>query len=350
MIDWKKTIIPESATVADAINTIDKYPFQIAIVVDGNFRLMGILTDRDIRRGLLNKIALTDPVSLIVNANPTTILEGASEEIIQQMFLKKNYRHLPVVNNEKVLVDLKISSEISFSGKSENFVVLMAGGTGERLKPLTNDLPKPMLKVGDKPILQTILENFINQGFINFFISVNYKAEIIEKYFQDGSKWGINIQYLREQEKLGTGGALSLLSEKTDKPIIVMNGDLLTKINFHSLLDFHAHHFASATMCVREYDFQVPYGVVNLNQKMEIQKIDEKPVHSFFVNAGIYTLDPENLLLLKMDTHIDMPTFLERIMLNKRSVIAFPIREYWLDIGRLEDYKRANGDFFEEFT
>ncbi|MCB1178283.1 MAG: nucleotidyltransferase family protein [Leptospiraceae bacterium] len=350
MIDWKNTIISDSANVAEAINTIDKNIFQIALVVSSNNKLIGIVTDRDIRRGLLNKITLQDPVISIVNKNPSVIIENSTEETIQKTFRKTKYRHLPVVDKNNTLIGLKVSSEISITNKNDNFVVLMAGGMGERLKPLTNNIPKPMLQVGDKPILQTIIENFIDQGFYNFYISVNYKSEIIEEFFKDGSKWGVNIKYLREDKKLGTAGALSLLPEKTDIPIIVMNGDLLTKMNFNNLIDFHFHHHASATMCVREYDFQVPYGVVNLNDKMEIQNIDEKPIHSFFVNAGIYVIDPQNLELIEKNKRLDMPFLFEKIKDLNRSVLAFPIREYWLDIGRLEDYKRANGDFIEEFS
>jgi NDP-sugar pyrophosphorylase family protein len=231
----------------------------------------------------------------------------------------------------------------------ENWVVLMAGGLGTRLAPLTDNCPKPLLKVGNKPILETIIENFISHGFKRFYLSVNYKAEMIEEYFGDGSRWGAEIRYLREDKKMGTAGALGLIPEPLTQPFLVMNGDLLTKVNFSQLLNFHQEQNAHATMCVREYDFQVPYGVVSVD-KHRIKSIEEKPVHRFFVNAGIYVLDPEAVSLIPADMPYDMTSLFEQMTANEREVIAFPVREYWLDIGHRDDFERAAGDFARIFA
>jgi NDP-sugar pyrophosphorylase family protein len=230
----------------------------------------------------------------------------------------------------------------------DNWVVLMAGGLGSRLRPLTDECPKPMLRVGNKPLLETIIETFIEQGFRRFFISVNYMADTIKEYFGDGSRWGAEIQYLEETSRLGTAGALSLLPEKPQAPLLVMNGDLLTKINFRQLLDFHREHHAQGTMCVREYEFQVPYGVVKMDHH-RITGFEEKPIQRYFVNAGIYVLEPQALQHIPHGVFFDMPSLFQTLMADRQEAVVFPIREYWLDIGHMADYDRANGEFARNF-
>lgn len=224
----------------------------------------------------------------------------------------------------------------------------MAGGLGRRLQPLTNECPKPLLKVGGKPILEIILENFVEQGFNRFHIAVNYKAEMIESYFGNGSRWGIDLSYLREHERMGTAGALSLLPGGLTQPLIVMNGDLLTRINFRQLLSFHAEHHAQATMCVRDYDFQIPYGVVKI-EKHRLTGIEEKPVHHCFVSAGIYVLQPDVISLIPRNTFFDMPDLFAEMIRQQKETAVFPIREYWLDIGRMDDFERAVGEYERHF-
>jgi NDP-sugar pyrophosphorylase family protein len=226
----------------------------------------------------------------------------------------------------------------------------MAGGLGNRLRPLTEDVPKPLLKVGRKPLLETILETFRSHEFRNFYISVNYKAEMIKAHFGDGEKWKCTIRYLEENDRLGTAGALGLIPETPTQPLLIMNGDVLTNVDFSSLLSFHGEHQAKATMCVREFDFQVPYGVVNIDEH-RITGIVEKPVHSFFVNAGIYVIDPELLSFVPKSGSFDMPDLFASALDKGMPTAAFPIREYWTDIGRIDDFHRANGDYasiFEE--
>jgi NDP-sugar pyrophosphorylase family protein len=225
----------------------------------------------------------------------------------------------------------------------------MAGGLGSRLQPLTNECPKPMLRVGNKPILETILDNFIDYGFQRFYFAINYKADIITEHFGNGSKWGVDIRYLHEDRRLGTAGALSLLPEKIIDPLVVMNGDLLTKTNFKQLLDFHSLQAGLATMCVSEYDFQVPYGVVRTKDS-RILGIDEKPIHRFFVNAGIYVLEPAALKSIPSATYFDMPSLFDCIIAIDFDTSVFPVREYWLDIGHMNDFDRACMEFPHVFS
>ncbi|MBU5615223.1 nucleotidyltransferase family protein [Geomonas azotofigens] len=348
MKDWRKTLINADTTLRETIRVIDSGALRIALVVDADQKLLGTVSDGDIRRGILRGCSLEDSVQQVLNRTPTVAAQNeAKDQILALMRLKQVYQ-IPVIDGEGRVVGLEIVERILETPQYDNCVVLMAGGLGSRLKPLTDDTPKPLLKVGGKPILETILENFTHYGFTNFKISVNYKGELIEDYFGDGSRWGARIEYLRESKKLGTAGALGLLPERPNLPVLVMNGDVLTKVNFQQLLEFHREHQALATMCVREYDFQVPYGVVTVD-KHRILNIEEKPVQRFFVNAGIYVLEPEALDLIPRDTFFDMPTLFEKVVSLKKETAVFPVREYWVDIGRMDDFQRAEGEFGQVF-
>jgi NDP-sugar pyrophosphorylase family protein len=225
----------------------------------------------------------------------------------------------------------------------------MAGGFGKRLHPLTVDTPKPLLPVGNRPILETILMQFIEAGFHNFYISIYYKADMIRKHFGDGSNWGVTIKYVHEDRPLGTAGSLGMLPQDIEKlPVLMMNGDLLTKVDFIQLLNFHNEQKSIATMCVRKYDFEVPYGVVTI-ENVNIQSIVEKPLQKFFVNAGIYILEPELISSVDGLSYIDMPNLLERQIKQGEKINAFPIHEYWLDIGRIEEYEQARKYYSREF-
>jgi len=255
---------------------------------------------------------------------------------------------VPIVDNEGRLVGIEEMDELLKPSVKTNRVVLMVGGLGTRLRPLTEHTPKPMLKVGNKPILETIILNFKKYGFTNIILSVSYKSEIIEEYFKDGQEFGVNIEYIHENKRMGTAGALGLIREKLNEPFFVMNGDLLTNINFEHMMEYHLSNNAIATMGVREYDFQVPYGVVNVDGE-KILSIEEKPVHSFFVSAGVYVLDSKVLDFIPNDEFYDMPTLFEKVIENNMKSVSFPIREYWLDIGRLEELEKANNEYNEVF-
>ena len=349
MKNWRNSLIPPTHTIRQTIQTIDQSSLQIALVVDSHDRLMGTVTDGDIRRGILRGISFDETVDKVMRSNPVVLKENEDKRQILAVMKQKHIHQVPVLNELGQVISIEVLDKLLKSHPRNNWVVIMAGGMGSRLMPMTENLPKPLIPVGKKPILETILENFLEYGFRKFFFAVNYKEHLIKEYFGDGSQWDSEIHYLTESERLGTAGALSLLGDVPRKPFFVMNGDLLTKVNFAQLLQFHYENKVSATMCVREYDFQVPYGVVKLNGHL-IQQIDEKPVHRFFVNAGIYVLEPEILSEIPKATNYDMPQLFDHLMAKGKKTGAFPIREYWIDIGRLNDLERAKDDFSEMFT
>ena len=346
MTQWRGTLLRSTAPLAEAIRIIDTSSKQICLVVDDADRLLGTVTDGDIRRAILNAIPLDAPVDRVMNRAPTTLPPGHDRDQAMQLMRSKQLHQLPVVDVDRRVVGLVLIDDLMQEGqRADNWVVLMAGGLGSRLRPLTETTPKPMLMVGVKPLLETTIENFVQQGFRRFYVSVNYLADKVKEYFGDGTRWGCEIRYLEEKEQLGTAGALGLLPERPQSPLIVMNGDVLTKVNFGHLLDFHREHKAAATMCVREYDFRVPYGVVQLDGA-RINGLVEKPVHSFFVNAGIYVVDPDLLDVVPRDgRQFHMTHLFENARAAGRDTAAFPIREYWIDIGQVDDLARANGDW-----
>ena len=342
-------VVHSDISIRDVLEIIDKSSKQIALVVDSTNKLLGTISDGDIRRALLNNISLDDSIKNVYNKNPSIANINDSREEIINICSSKKIHQIPIVDNEGNLIGLEILDELILKETKENQVILMVGGLGTRLRPLTKNIPKPMLHVGGKPILQTIVENFANYGFVNIVMCVGYKSKIIEDFFGDGSKFGVNIQYIHEDRRMGTAGALSLLEKRPDLPFFVMNGDLLTNINFEHLLEYHQNNDSMATMCVREYDFQVPYGVVNVKNG-KITSIEEKPVQKFFVSAGIYMLDPKVIDYIPKNQFYDMPTLFEQLINKKENTISFPLREYWLDIGRIEEYERANIEYHEIFS
>lgn len=346
---WKDILISPNVTILKAIELIDASTMQIALVVNEAGKLLGTVTDGDVRRAILRGISLGLPVSEIMFQEPTVAGGHESRDAIIATMKSKRLRQIPLVDKNGCVIGLDIWDELFDTPDLDNIVVLMAGGLGSRLGELTKNCPKPLLRVGNKPVLETILENCMEYGFTRFFISVNYKASMLKEYFGDGSRWGVQIKYLEENKRLGTGGALSLLPEVPTLPLLVMNADVLTKINFKHLLEFHEEHKSAATMCVREYEFQVPFGVVELNNH-RVEGITEKPVHHFFVNAGIYVLNPEAVSLVPTNDYFDMPALFGMLIRNNLESAAFPIREYWLDIGRKDDLERANGDYVEVFS
>ncbi len=338
----------ENSSIHQALEIISKGAIQIALVVDKDDKLIGTITDGDIRRALLQRVDLDSPVEPFVFKTPTTAKLSDTKEDILNLALSKKLHQIPIVDdNGKILGIQEIEELIKPKGKT-NKVILMVGGLGTRLRPLTENTPKPMLKVGNKPILQTIVEKFAEYGYTNIVLCVNYKSHIIQDFFGDGSSFGVNIDYILEEQRMGTAGALSLLKEKPTEPFFVMNGDLLTNVNFEHLHDYHLANSSMGTMCVREYDFQVPYGVVNIDGS-HILSIEEKPVHKFFVSAGIYMLSPDALEYIPQNQFYDMPTLFEKLISEKQNAISFPLREYWLDIGRIEEYKKANDEYDEVF-
>ena len=337
-----------NSTIKEALQIIDNGALQIALIVDANDKLLGTLTDGDIRRGLLRGLELNSSIESIIFKTPTIAKISDTKEDILKLALSKKLHQIPIVDEQGKILGIQEIEELIKPKSKTNKVILMVGGLGTRLRPLTENTPKPMLKVGNKPILQTIVEKFAEYGYVNIVMCVNYKSHIIQDYFKDGKEFGVSIEYILEEQRMGTAGALSLLTEKPTEPFFVMNGDLLTNVNFEHLHNFHLSNNSMGTMCVREYDFQVPYGVVNI-ENSKIINIKEKPTHKFFVSAGIYMLSAEILEYIPKNEFYDMPTLFEKIISENKNAISFPLREYWLDIGRMEEYQKANEEYDEVF-
>lgn len=348
MKKWEMVLARPNQSIYDVMKIIDKSATQIALVVDDKDKLLGTVTDGDIRRGLLSKISLNSSIIKVMNTNPKTITKSTKKSQVYKMLVNEGLKFLPIVNEDNELIDVKTIEDINPVKEHSNPVVLMAGGLGTRLMPLTENTPKPLLKVGDKPILERIIENFISHNFTNFYISVNYHAEKIKNYFGDGKEWGCTIQYIEESKRLGTAGSLSLIPKIHNEPMIVMNGDLLTKANFSKLIDFHEEYGATATMCVREYLETIPYGVIQ-SKNHKFLGVEEKPTFRYLVNAGVYVLNQEAIQHIPDNEFYDMPTLFEKLSEKQKGTYVFPIHEYWLDIGQLKDYEKANGEFSEVF-
>ncbi|MDH3346506.1 MAG: nucleotidyltransferase family protein [Desulfobulbaceae bacterium] len=342
-----KIILTADSSIREAITVIDRGVMQIALVLD-NGKLLGTITDGDIRRGFLNGKTLDDSIEDLYNRQPVKGFVNHDPEDIIQLALARGVKQIPIVDEENTLLGIEYIDDYLRVSEKPNLVVLMAGGLGTRLRPLTETTPKPMLNVGQKPILETIIESFNRYGFRNFLLSVNYRAEQIQQYFDDGKRFGVSIRYITEKKRLGTAGALSLLPERPQHPILVMNGDLLTGLNFEHLLNYHVHAKADATMCVRDYEFQVPFGVVN-TQGAKIRTIVEKPSHHFYVNAGIYVLQPSAIELVPQDSFYDMPQLYQDLIDAGKKVCSFPVKEYWLDIGRPTEFEQAQNEYAEHF-
>lgn len=344
MKKWEKILVGPTTSLEHAIEVLDKGALRIAIVVDEQRRLLGTLTDGDIRRALLRHLPLDIAVSEVMCASPQVARREWTREHILSIMETTQLLQLPVVDEQNAVVGLETLHDLLDKRQLDNPVFLMAGGFGTRLYPLTQDCPKPLLKVGGKPILELILESFVEAGFHRFYMSTHYLPEMIREHFGDGKRWGVSIKYIHEEEPLGTGGALGLLPhEEINLPMLMMNGDLLTRVNYRGLLQFHQEHDNIATMCVREYEHKVPYGVIT-SDGHRVTGMVEKPVQRFFINAGIYIVSPELVRSVKPGTRVDMPTLLESAMTKGSDVTMFPMHEYWLDIGRIEDFKRAQED------
>ena len=339
--NWHNILVSPSTTIQEVLKTIDTESLRVALVVDDQQKLLGTVADGDIRRALIQGTPLDSAVKDIMSSSPTTALMGTSREKLLEVMKSADISAIPLLLDGKV-VGLETLHHVIQNADYDNPVFIMAGGFGTRLKPLTDNCPKPLLRVGDKPMLEIVLLSFIRSGFKNIYISTHYLPEMIIDYFGNGDKWGISIKYVHESEPLGTGGALGLLpADLPDLPIIVMNSDVLTKIDFQKMLAFHNRNGANATMCVREYEYQVPFGVVE-SDGLKIKSMVEKPIQRFYVNAGIYVIGSSIVKSVNKNEYIDMPTLIERHIEN--NVTMFPFHEYWLDIGRLDDFNRAQID------
>jgi dTDP-glucose pyrophosphorylase/predicted transcriptional regulator len=338
---WRDSIVKVNTPIKIAIERLNKVGIKIALVLDENFRLLGTISDGDFRRGMLSGLTLEDTVEKIMNKNPRTVNEGTSRLEILKLMNDTKILQIPIVDRNNFVIGLHLWDDISVQAKYSNIMVIMAGGKGSRLHPQTENRPKPMLLVAGIPILEHIIKRARSQGFNHFIIAINYLGQIIEDYFKDGHKFGVKIEYLHEDVPLGTAGALSLLSHKPERAFIVTNGDVITDINYSDFLEYHTVQNAAATVAVHTHEFQIPYGVVQING-LEVESYEEKPIVSSLINAGVYALDPDILDLITEPKFRDMPELLDISRDLKKKVIVYPLHESWIDIGRPIDLEIAN--------
>lgn len=341
--------IYSSETFQTALSEMDKRGKQILLVVNSDNRLIGTITDGDLRRAILRKVPSDANVRDLFNPNPITVKEHVSVATIREMMISKRIHHIPIVDDHGVLIGLHTEDLVVGSDQLGLQAVIMVGGYGRRLGEMTKNCPKPMLQLGGKPILQTIVEQLQSAGIMKISLAVNYLASQIKDFFDDGSRFGVEIDYLEETEPLGTAGALRLLNDVGSDPILVLNGDILTRVNFAHVLRFHLRQMASATMCVREYKYQVPYGVVNL-RGVNITGIEEKPATTMFINSGIYIINPDTLKYIPPSGSFPMTDLFDQLRRNELTTVAYPIHEYWKDIGSPEDFEAASQEFEAEFV
>ena len=339
--NWHKAILPIDATIGHAIRNLNESSVKIVLVVDGSGALQGTVSDGDIRRGLLKGFDLSTSISNITHLNSLVVPPELGRELVVQLMKANKIQQIPVVDERHQVVGLHLWDEITSVSSRPNLVVIMAGGMGKRLMPYTENCPKPMLAVAGKPMLEHIIERAKLEGFSHFLLSINYLGHMIEEYFSNGERFGVNIDYLRENKPLGTAGALGLLCSPPSEPFVVTNGDVITDIRYGELLDFHTRHDAVATMAVRVHEWQHPYGVVQ-TQGVEIIGFEEKPIARSHINAGVYALDPTALNVLSPNVPCDMPTLFEQLQSNAKRTVAYPMHEPWLDVGRPVDLEQAN--------
>ncbi len=336
-----QAILPLDSTIQDVISNLDKVAIKIVLIVNESGVLEGTISDGDIRRGLLRGLGLKSHIDSIIHRNPIVVPPEMARETVMKLMVANKIQQIPVVNEQNHVVGLHLWDEITIPTVRHNLMVIMAGGMGTRLRPHTENCPKPMLSVAGKPMLEHIIERAKSEGFSSFVLAIHYLGQMIEDYFVNGEQMGVRIDYLREQSPLGTAGALGLLNPRPTTPFVVTNGDVLTDIRYGELLDFHTRNNAAATMAVRAHEWQHPFGVVQ-TKGIDIIGFQEKPVHRSHINAGVYALNPEALSFLESGDHCDMPTLFERLQAQTKRIAAYPIHEPWLDVGRPDDLKQAS--------
>lgn len=351
MKNWQSILLKASDTIREAMRTLDEGSLRIVLVCDEEQKLLGTVTDGDTRRALLADAHMDDPISQIMNSKPLSVLNNTSREHRLKLMKQFDLTAIPIIDNDGHVLGLETLHQAIEPERRDNPVFIMAGGFGTRLQPLTDYCPKPMLRVGDKPMLEHVIRQFMSHGFHNFYISTHYLPHVIRNHFGDGGQWGVSVQYVYEDSPLGTGGALSLLPKNLPNlPLIMMNGDVLTKLNYAQLLSHHESKGFDATVCVREDEHFVPFGVIETKEQLIINMV-EKPTYRYKINTGIYVLSPEVVSSVQLGQRIDMPTLLEQHRACDKRIGTYTCHDYWLDIGQMKDYQKAQRDidiYFKE--
>ena len=347
MADWRDFVLSDQSSVKDVINTLNQTSAQIVLCVDKTMKFVGVVVDGDIRRGLINGAALDDSILSILNRKPHVIGPDKLRSEAVQLMKTLRISHIPVVDHGGFLCGLYTLRDSLLTETHENLFVIMAGGFGRRMGAQVTHAPKPMLHVSGKPILEHLIIRARDSGFFRFVIAVHYLGEVIEKHFGNGSKWGVQISYIKEEFPRGTAGALSQLKPIPTLPIVVSNADLITNVDFDTLLDFHMSHGGDMTMAIREHEWQNPFGVVQLIEG-QVVCIKEKPLSISMISVGMYVLEPNILCEVDNEEKCDMPQLIERLVEKGKRIMPFPVYESWADIAKYEDLVLFNSSHSSE--
>jgi dTDP-glucose pyrophosphorylase len=345
-LQWEKALLSPTKLIRDAVQVLSDAALRIVLVTDSNMKLIGTVTDGDIRRGLLRGLTLASPISAVINQSPTTVLQSFVRQEVTKLMLANKIFQIPIVDEDFKLVGLHLWDEVSTPAARKNVMVIMAGGEGKRLLPKTKRVPKPMLLLGSKPILEHIILRAKSNGISRFILAIHHLGEVIEGYFGDGQSLGVNISYIKETFPMGTAGALGLINPIPTESIIVTNGDVMTDIDYSDILDFHVKSGVSATIAITTFTWQNPFGVVK-NEGTKYLGFTEKPVSHFLINAGVYVLEPHTLSAAENHRFFNMPELIESIREAGSEVSVFPIHERWSDLGSHEDLSRITKEFYD---
>jgi dTDP-glucose pyrophosphorylase len=337
---WEKALLPIDTNLQQVITNLNETSFKIVIIVNSDRVLVGTITDGDIRRGLLQGLGMDSSIKDIIFRDPLVVPPQMAHETARQLMFTNKVQQIPVVDEKRCVVGMHLQDNLMVLNKRRNLMVIMAGGKGARLRPHTKNCPKPLLPVAGKPMLEHIIIGAKAEGFQYFVLAIHYLGDMIEDYCGDGSRWGVRIDYLREDSPLGTAGAIGLLDPQPELPFVITNGDVLTDIRYGEMLDYHCRNEASASMAVQIHEWQNPFGVVLANG-IDITGFEEKPIVRNHINAGVYVLEPNVLNILNTGGHFDMPRLFSVLRENKMRTIVYPVHEPWLDVGREEDLGRA---------
>lgn len=338
---WATTLLSSNVAIRDAIKNLDETGLKLVLAIDECGKLVGTVSDGDVRRGLLRGLNLDNPISEIMYKTPLVVPQNIGVDVVTQLMSANRVHQIPIVDSNLKVIGLHMWDDVGYAKARPNTIFIMAGGRGQRLMPLTTDVPKPMMHVAGKPMLQHLIERASSEGFRRFIISLHYLGHVIEQYFGDGENFGVEIDYVREDSPLGTAGSIGLCKHKFEEPIIVTNGDVLSDIKYSDLLDFHIAQNADATMAVHQHIWQNPFGVVDVDG-YSLVGFSEKPVVKNYVNAGIYVLSPKIIDSIRINQPVNMPDIFMQGKEAGLTSIVYPIHEKWMDVGNPDDLLLAN--------
>jgi dTDP-glucose pyrophosphorylase len=340
MTSAAECLVSDAATLRTAMATLDRGGMQIALVIDVAGRLVGTVTDGDIRRALLSGASLESSLRPHVQSHYTAVTAAVGRAEVLDLMRARSINEVPIVDDDGRVIGLHLLREIIGAVERPNWAVLMAGGEGSRLRPLTERIPKPMIHVAGRPIIERLVLHLLGFGIRRIFLAVHYLGGVIEKHFGDGSQFGCQIEYLREEEARGSGGALALLTERPSHPLVVMNGDLVTQADVGAMLDFHSQGGFLATLAVRPYQHRVPYGCVDVREG-RVATIEEKPLICRTINAGIYVLEGRLLDRVPPQGAYPMTALIEDALRHGEPIGAFPLEDDWIDVGHAGQLRDA---------